>query len=62
MNGAAAHLISEGEELIIMAFELTDRPLDPRAILVDERNRFVRYLRDKVWDQIVELANEPLKD
>ena len=46
MNGAAAHLISEGEELIIMAFELTDRPLDPRAILVDERNRFVRYLTE----------------
>ncbi|MEL7025433.1 MAG: aspartate 1-decarboxylase [Pseudomonadota bacterium] len=46
MNGAAAHLISEGEELIIMAFELTDRPLDPCAILVDERNRFVRYLTE----------------
>ncbi|MEM7763216.1 MAG: aspartate 1-decarboxylase [Pseudomonadota bacterium] len=46
MNGAAAHLISEGEELIIMAFELTDRPLEPSAILVDERNRFVRYLTE----------------
>mgnify|MGYP001801915982 CR=1 FL=1 len=46
MNGAAAHLISEGEELIIMAFELTDRPLSPCAILVDERNRFVRYLTE----------------
>lgn len=46
MNGAAAHLISEGEELIIIAYELTDRPLEPCAILVDEKNQFVRYLSE----------------
>lgn len=45
MNGAAAHLIRAGEEVIIMGFELTDKPLEPTAILVDERNRFVRYLQ-----------------
>ncbi|MCA9969200.1 MAG: aspartate 1-decarboxylase [Anaerolineales bacterium] len=45
MNGAAAHLIHPGDEIIIMGYELTDRPIaDPRVILVDERNRFVRYL------------------
>lgn len=44
MNGAAAHLIQEGEEVIIMGFELTDRPLEPKAILVDKKNRFVRWL------------------
>jgi len=44
MNGAAAHLISKGEEVIIMGFELTDGPVDPTCILVDERNRFVREL------------------
>ena len=27
MNGAAAHLIKEGEEIIIMGFELTDAPV-----------------------------------
>ncbi len=47
MNGAAAHLIGEGEELIIMGFELTDKPLQPTVILVDEQNRFVRYLTEK---------------
>lgn len=45
MNGAAAHLIRAGEEVIIMGFELSDKPLEPTAILVDERNRFVRYLQ-----------------
>lgn len=44
MNGAAAHLIKAGEEVIIMGFELTDDPIEPKAILVDENNRFVRYL------------------
>jgi len=47
MNGAAAHLIKAGEELIIMGYELTDQPIEPQAILVDKQNRFVRYLREK---------------
>ena len=47
MNGAAAHLIKTGEELIIMGFELTDQPLIPKVILLDEDNRFVRYLTEK---------------
>jgi aspartate 1-decarboxylase len=44
MNGAAAHLIKAGEEIIIIGFEITDRPVEPTFILVDENNRFVRYL------------------
>jgi aspartate 1-decarboxylase len=44
MNGAAAHLISVGEEIIVMGFELTDQPIDPNIILVDEENRFVRAM------------------
>ena len=44
MNGAAAHLIKEGEEVIIMGFELTDAPLNPQYILVDKENKFVRYM------------------
>jgi aspartate 1-decarboxylase len=44
MNGAAAHLIKVGEEIIIMGFELTDRPTTPRVLLVDKQNRFIRYL------------------
>lgn len=44
INGAAAHLIKAGEEVIIIGFELTDTPVKPKAILVDKQNRFVRYL------------------
>jgi aspartate 1-decarboxylase len=44
MNGASAHLIKAGEEIIIMGFEMTDKPLTPSVILVDEKNAFVRYL------------------
>ncbi|HLP15629.1 MAG TPA: aspartate 1-decarboxylase [Bacteroidota bacterium] len=44
MNGASAHLIKAGEEIIIMGFEMTDKPLTPTVILVDERNAFLRYL------------------
>lgn len=44
MNGAAAHVIRAGEEIIIMGFELADGPLSPKNILVDRQNRFVRDL------------------
>ena len=44
MNGAAAHLINKGEEIIIMAFEISDKPVEPKFVLVDEKNKFVRYL------------------
>jgi aspartate 1-decarboxylase len=46
VNGAAAHLIGEGEEVIIMGFELADRPLTPKVILVDRANRFSRWLTE----------------
>lgn len=46
-NGAAALLIKEGDEVIIMAFELGRKPGKPRNVLVDKKNRFVRYLREE---------------
>ena len=47
MNGAAAHLIGEGEQIIVMGFELTDKPVQQRAALVDGDNRFVRFLTER---------------
>ncbi len=44
MNGAAAHLIKKGEEIIIMGFELTDGEIEPKIVLVDKNNRFTGYL------------------
>ena len=44
MNGAAAHLIKAGEEIIIIGFELSNGLVTPRQILVDKNNRYVRDL------------------
>ena len=55
MNGPAAHLIKEGEEIVIMGFELTEKPIDAKVILVDENNQFLRYLAEKAGMKVVEL-------
>ncbi|XOU94966.1 MAG: aspartate 1-decarboxylase [Candidatus Kerfeldbacteria bacterium] len=44
MNGAAAHKIKVGEEIIIMGFELTDDQIKPKIILVDENNKYQKDL------------------
>ncbi len=44
MNGAAAHLIKVGEEIIVMGFELTDKPTKSKNILVDKNNKFMKFL------------------
>jgi aspartate 1-decarboxylase len=44
MNGAAAHLIKAGEQIIIMGFELTDQPIEPKVILVDSSNKFEKFI------------------
>lgn len=44
VNGAAAHRVDTGHRVIITAFVITDEPVEPKAILVDEQNRYVRDL------------------
>jgi aspartate 1-decarboxylase len=44
VNGAAARHFHPGDKVIIVAFCLTDEPVAPRMIAVDERNVFVRDL------------------
>ena len=44
INGAAAHLIKKGEEVIIIGFQLSDHPIEAKCALVDDQNKFVRYL------------------
>ncbi len=47
VNGAAAHLIGKGEEVIIMGFELSAEPVTPRVVLVTSRdNRCFRALEE----------------
>ena len=38
INGAASHLVDEGEEIIIMGYELSDKLISPRVILMHDRN------------------------
>jgi len=44
VNGAAARRFQAGDLVIIAAFYLTDEPVVPQMILVDENNRFVKHL------------------
>jgi aspartate 1-decarboxylase len=44
MNGAAAHLIKKGEEVIIISFAFSTIPIEPKCILVNKENHFVKYL------------------
>lgn len=44
VNGAAARHFQPGDTVIIVAFCLTDEPLEPKMIAVDSQNRFVQYL------------------
>ena len=43
-QGAAAHLVAKKDCLIIMSFDVTNEPVDPQMILVDQDNRFVEFL------------------
>ncbi len=44
VNGAAAHLVNEGDLVIIMAYELVDEPIKAKVLLVDSDNRVAREL------------------
>ena len=44
MNGAAAHLIGGGEQIIIMGFELVDRKIDAKVAVLDRENRIVDHI------------------
>jgi len=46
INGAAAHLVRAGDEVIIMTFQLSEEPNEPICLLVDGENRFVEFLRE----------------
>lgn len=44
MNGPAALRCEVGHKVIVAAFVLTDETVAPKVALVDEENRFARYL------------------
>jgi aspartate 1-decarboxylase len=46
VNGAAARHFQPGDRIIVAAFCLTDEPVRPRMIAVDEHNQVVQELPD----------------
>jgi len=44
MNGAAAHLIKKNQTVIIIGYQFSEKPFSPKCILVDDNNKFVKYL------------------
>ncbi len=44
LNGAAAHKIKIGDEIIIAGFTLSEKPIEPKIVLVDHQNKFEKFL------------------
>jgi aspartate 1-decarboxylase len=44
MYGAAARIMKKGDEVIIMGFELSEDLVKPKIILLDDDNKFLKYL------------------
>jgi aspartate 1-decarboxylase len=44
MNGACAHKIKVGEEIIIMGYTLSEKPTTPKIILLDKHNTIQRFI------------------
>ncbi len=48
MNGAAAHLIKKGHEIIIMTYQITNKPVKPTIVIVDKNNKFVKFTQEEL--------------
>ena len=59
MNGPAALLIKKGEQVTIMGFTLSVAPIQPKNLLVDGQNRFVRFIEESERGNINDLALPP---
>lgn len=44
LNGGAAHHFKTGDRIVIAAFDLSDEPIEPKMVVVDENNRVIRDL------------------
>lgn len=42
LNGGAAHFFNAGDRIIIAAFDLSDKPIIPKMVLLNEKNEIVR--------------------
>lgn len=44
LNGGAAHFFRPGDRIIIAAFDLSDEPIIPKVVLLNDSNEIVRDL------------------
>ena len=44
VQGAGARLCEKGDCVVILSFEVTNEPIEPKMILVNRDNKFVEYL------------------
>jgi aspartate 1-decarboxylase len=42
LNGGAAHVIGKGERITIMAFGLSESPVEPKKVVCNEQNEIIR--------------------
>lgn len=42
LNGGAAHFFKAGDRVVIAAFDLSDEPITPKVVLLNEQNEIVR--------------------
>ena len=51
VQGAGAKLCQIDDCLIILSFEVTEEPIEPKMILVDRQNRFVEYIEGAMYEE-----------
>lgn len=53
VQGAGAKLCQKDDCVIILSFEVSDKPIDPKMILVDRENKFVEYIEGAMYEEPV---------
>ena len=53
VQGAGAKLCQKGDCVIILSFEVSDHPIEPKMILVDRRNKFVQFIEGAMYEEAV---------
>ena len=51
VQGAGAKLCEIDDCLIILSFEVTEEPIEPKMILVDRQNKFVEYIEGAMCEE-----------
>ncbi|MDA0735420.1 MAG: aspartate 1-decarboxylase [Chloroflexi bacterium] len=53
VQGAGAKLCEKGDCVIILSFEVSDVPIEPKMILVDHQNQFLEYIEGAMYEESV---------